>query len=146
MEFNLESHIPLTNAMIVISFMEIFNNLTRDLNDKWIKILGNYWETTMKHISSLEKVNEEEDSWEKIGNLIETNLHEDWQNNRDEWSVMDYYVHNSYITFYEPKFEKYAKYIDEVYQQEYYEYCHDSEEERQERLEIDIERGRDSRN
>lgn len=65
MEFISQKQEDGLNCYVVASFMEIFIKAKFYKNEKWIKILGN---------------------------LMETNLTEDWKNDRCESQLMDQYI------------------------------------------------------
>ena len=119
-----------------------------DNNEKWIHILSEFW-PTIKDVP-LEKENMA--GWHQLGNLIESNLTQDWKNNKLEGSILERYIYNTNIIdygFHHPAtFEQYYLYFQEQAQEEYdrdNQPYYDSEEEREERLQIQIECGRDSR-
>jgi uncharacterized protein YllA (UPF0747 family) len=109
MEFN--SQQQGSNCYVIASFMDIFMIAKLDNNEKWMQILGNYW-ITIKDVH-LEEVNN--DAWTVLGELIETNLKENWKNDLLESQLMERYVYS--ISWYrnnlkqDDKFKKYAEYF-----------------------------------
>ena len=134
----------ITNACIIASFMEIFVQTKRNNNEKWIKLFSEFWQT----IKDVPLERESMATWYQLGDLIELNLTEDWKDDTLEWTILEYYLYNSIITtcgfHYPAKFEEYKLYFQERYWQDEVdkEPYYDSEEEREERLHIRIERGR----
>jgi hypothetical protein len=123
MEFNSQQG---SNCYVIASFMDIFMIAKLNNNKKWIQILGNYW-GTIKDVH-LEEVNN--DAWTELGELIETNLQENWKNDLLESQLMERYIYS--VSWYrinlkqDDKFKKYAEHftqkrdIEESERDEYY--------------------------
>jgi hypothetical protein len=140
MEFN--SQQQGSNCYVIASFMDIFMITKLNNNKKWIKILGNYW-STIKDVS-LEETNN--DAWTELGELIETNLKENWKNDWFESQLMERYIYS--ISWYrnnlkqDEKFKKYAEHfkqrdIEESERDNYYYYDSDEREEHERKLRED---------
>jgi hypothetical protein len=119
-----------SNCYVVAGFMDIFMISEVNNNKKWIKILGDFW-VTIKDVA-LEKCNR--DAWVTLGELIESNLKEDWKNDYFESQLMERYCsfrwYQQNLQKHE-KFKKYSEYfkqknIDE--EDNYYDYDYDREE------------------
>uniref|UniRef100_A0A6C0ES91 Uncharacterized protein n=1 Tax=viral metagenome TaxID=1070528 RepID=A0A6C0ES91_9ZZZZ len=108
MEFNSQQG---ANCYVVASFMDIFMISKVNNNKKWIKILSNFW-VTIKDVS-LEEANN--DAWVRLGELIESNLKEQWESDCFESQLMERYICS--ISWYhhnlkqDEKFKKYAEYF-----------------------------------
>lgn len=131
----------LTNACVILSFMEMFTKIKKDKNEKWLNILSEFW-ITIKDVP-LEKENMT--AWHELGDLIELNLTQDWKDLSGERDVLEYYIYNNTIIgygfHYQSKFEEYNLYFQDRNWQEYKQPHYDSEEEEEKRLQIRIDIG-----
>ena len=123
------------NCHVISSFMEIFMKVKQIKNEKWIKILDDFWNTIKN--TPLEEMNDE--SWYQLGNLIESNLIEDWKNDICEIMIMRSYIYHHSRQYtkmdYPESFEKYDDYFQETDRLEYEYGNYDSDEERAKTLE-----------
>ena len=118
------------NCYMIASFMEMFMKSKSNKNDKWIKILGDFW-VTIKDLPLEELDN---DSWNGLGELIEYNLIENWKNDWFESQLMEDYIfpirwHNNNLKQSE-KFKKYVEYFQQRYkedEEQSYDYYDDSD-------------------
>jgi len=128
MEFNSQEG---SNCYVIASFMDIFMIAKLSNNKKWINILGTYW-STIKDVP-LEEANT--DAWTELGELIETNLEENWKNDWLESELMKRYSYSiNWYRNYLVQHEKFKTYADHFKQKDIEEtegdndYYYDSDE------------------